>query len=144
VQLALLVSVLYLFATHIVQVPPFGPVYPGMHAQSVSSSLCAGELLFDGQKLHALCPTALAYRPVAHDVHNPPGNPKAKFYRANGKAPEAPEKWMAKAEEHAGSWWPHWAEWLKARAGAEKSAPTELGSKAHPPVGAAPGQYVFD
>lgn len=86
---------------------------------------------------------------LSHSGHiqamlNPPGNPKAKFYRANGKAPEAPEKWMAKAEEHAGSWWPHWAEWLKARAGAEKSAPTELGSKAHPPVGAAPGQYVFD
>jgi hypothetical protein len=60
VQLALLVSVLYLFATHIVQVPPFGPVYPGMHAQSVSSSLCGSELLFDGQKLHAVCPTALA------------------------------------------------------------------------------------
>ncbi len=86
---------------------------------------------------------------LSHSGHiqamlNPPGNPKAKFYRADGKAPAAPEKWMAKAEEHAGSWWPHWAEWLKARAGAEKAAPTELGSKAHPPVGAAPGQYVFD
>ena len=86
---------------------------------------------------------------LSHSGHiqamlNPPGNPKAKFYRANGKAPEAPEKWMAKAEEHAGSWWPHWAQWLKARAGAEKAAPTALGSKAHPPVGAAPGQYVFD
>ncbi len=86
---------------------------------------------------------------LSHSGHiqamlNPPGNPKAKFYRADGKAPAAPEKWMAKAEEHAGSWWPHWAQWLKARAGAEKAAPTELGSKAHPPVGAAPGQYVFD
>ena len=86
---------------------------------------------------------------LSHSGHiqamlNPPGNPKAKFYRADGKAPAAPEKWMAKAEENAGSWWPHWAQWLKARAGAEKAAPTELGSKAHPPVGAAPGQYVFD
>jgi hypothetical protein len=86
---------------------------------------------------------------LSHSGHiqamlNPPGNPKAKFYRADGKAPPTPEKWMAKAEETAGSWWPHWAQWLKARAGAEKAAPTELGSKAHPPVGAAPGQYVFD
>lgn len=86
---------------------------------------------------------------LSHSGHiqamlNPPGNPKAKFYRADGTAPATPEKWMAKAEEHAGSWWPHWAAWLKARAGAEKPAPADLGNKTYPPVGPAPGQYVFD
>ena len=85
---------------------------------------------------------------LSHSGHiqallNPPGNPKAKFYRADGKAPPTPEKWMAKAEEHAGSWWPHWAAWLKARAGAENAAPAELGSKAYPPVGPAPGEYAL-
>lgn len=75
---------------------------------------------------------------------NPPGNPKAKFLRAPEKLPDTAEKWRAVAEENAGSWWPHWIEWLKARSGGEVSAPAELGSKLHPPIVAAPGQYVFD
>ena len=36
----------------------------------------------------------------------------------------------------------HWAEWVIARSGAEKPAPTELGSAAHPVLGDAPGTYV--
>lgn len=86
---------------------------------------------------------------LSHSGHiqailNPPGNPKARYYRNSKKPPADVDKWMAGAEEIAGSWWPFWMEWLKARSGAMKPAPTALGSKKHPPGDAAPGVYVFD
>lgn len=74
---------------------------------------------------------------------NPPGNPKAKYFRNSEIKPTADE-WAATAEEHAGSWWPLWGEWLKARSGALKVAPKSCGSEAFPPLYAAPGKYVFD
>jgi polyhydroxyalkanoate synthase len=51
---------------------------------------------------------------------------------------------MKGTEEVAGSWWPHWMEWLHARSGAEVAAPATLGSKAHPAMEAAPGLYVLE
>lgn len=76
-------------------------------------------------------------------ILNPPGNPKAKFYKGDGKLPPAdPEDWLETAEEVAGSWWPYWAEWLTKRAGKEKPAPKELGNAEYPPIGAAPGEYA--
>lgn len=87
---------------------------------------------------------------LSHSGHiqallNPPGNPKAKYYRnTKGRPPATTDEWMAGAEECAGSWWTLWAEWLKARSGAMKAAPKELGSKKHPPGDAAPGRYAFD
>jgi polyhydroxyalkanoate synthase len=73
---------------------------------------------------------------------NPPGNPKAKFF--TGKKIEATsDKWLANAEENAGSWWPHWDKWLKERSGDVKNAPKKLGNKAFPPLVKAPGEYVF-
>lgn len=86
---------------------------------------------------------------LSHSGHiqailNPPGNPKARYYRNSKKPPADVDKWMAGAEEVAGSWWPFWMEWLKARSGAMKPAPKALGSKAYPPGDPAPGKYVFD
>jgi polyhydroxyalkanoate synthase len=43
-----------------------------------------------------------------------------------------------------GSWWPLWGEWLKARSGAMKVAPAEVGNKNHPAGEAAPGRYAFN
>lgn len=79
-------------------------------------------------------------------ILNPPGNPKAKFWRYTGgkKAPADVEKYMEKTEEVAGSWWPYWMEWLQARAGKKVAAPKELGSKKNKALEAAPGLYVLD
>jgi polyhydroxyalkanoate synthase len=74
---------------------------------------------------------------------NPPGNPKAKYFRNKEIRPTADE-WAATATEQAGSWWPLWGEWLKARAGKQKPAPKALGNEAFPPIYAAPGRYVFN
>jgi polyhydroxyalkanoate synthase len=76
---------------------------------------------------------------------NPPGNPKAKYFRSEKRPPATIDEWMGKdAKEYSGSWWPHWREWLKARSGAEVTAPKALGSKKHPAGDPAPGLYVLE
>ena len=73
---------------------------------------------------------------------NPPGNPKATF-QVGQELPEDPEQWLEQATTHKGSWWPDWTAWATARAGERVDPPAELGSAAHPPLGPAPGTYVF-
>jgi polyhydroxyalkanoate synthase subunit PhaC len=73
---------------------------------------------------------------------NPPDNPKACFWTGALSTPDA-RTWLEHAVKQAGSWWPHWREWIKARSGGTK-APGELGSKANPPLEAAPGRYVLE
>jgi polyhydroxyalkanoate synthase len=76
---------------------------------------------------------------------NPPGNPKAKYFRSPKRPPPSIDEWMANgAAEHAGSWWPHWKDWLIAHSGESRPAPKTLGSKKYPPGDPAPGRYVFD
>jgi poly[(R)-3-hydroxyalkanoate] polymerase subunit PhaC len=74
---------------------------------------------------------------------NPPGNPKATYHTGSTPGPDA-QAWRASAEQHTGSWWEPWAEWLLARSGEERPAPDALGSAAHPPLEPAPGSYVRD
>ncbi len=78
---------------------------------------------------------------------NPSGNPKGRFF-VNAEAigsdePLEADEWLAGAEQHAGSWWDHWAGWLADRGGKQKVAPKTLGSKAYPAGIAAPGSYVL-
>ena len=40
----------------------------------------------------------------------------------NDALPDTLEAWLAGAEEHPGSWWPHWSTWLKARSGNDLAA----------------------
>ncbi len=86
---------------------------------------------------------------LSHSGHiqallNPPGNPKAKYYRNTNKPPADVDQWMmAGASENAGSWWPLWKEWLVARSGEQKPAPKKVGSVKYPPGDAAPGQYAL-
>ena len=70
---------------------------------------------------------------------NPPGNPKAFFWSGEPRAPTA-EAWLEKATKSQGSWWPHWLEWIKARSGPLREAPTQLKND----LGAAPGRYVME
>jgi polyhydroxyalkanoate synthase len=74
---------------------------------------------------------------------NPPGNPKA-FFWAAGARPASADAWLEGAAKHTGSWWPHWLEWIKARAAEKTAAPAALGSERNPPLGEAPGHYVME
>jgi polyhydroxyalkanoate synthase subunit PhaC len=74
---------------------------------------------------------------------NPPGNPKACYWIGASKTADA-QAWLEQAAKQAGSWWPHWLEWIKPRSGELISAPTELGSQQYPPLERAPGRYVLE
>jgi polyhydroxyalkanoate synthase len=72
----------------------------------------------------------------------PPGKAKSRYW--TGPEPGLPpETWREQATEHEGTWWGHWASWIRDRSGATRDAPAELGSRAHPPLADAPGTYVL-
>jgi polyhydroxyalkanoate synthase len=76
-------------------------------------------------------------------VINPPEKKKRSHWiRADGKLPKTLDAWLAGAQEHAGSWWPDWAAWLKGQAGKQIAAPRSYGKGKYKPVEAAPGRYV--
>ena len=69
--------------------------------------------------------------------------PVAKKYQhwTNSDLPPTLEEWAAGAVEAPGSWWPHWAEWLRAKSG--KLVPARDPAKGkYPPIEDAPGSYV--
>jgi polyhydroxyalkanoate synthase len=73
-------------------------------------------------------------------VVNPPY--KVKYQYWTGPKPEgALEDWTAKAQEHPGSWWPHWFGWLEAQA-PKRVAPRIPGAGGLPALCDAPGTYV--
>jgi poly[(R)-3-hydroxyalkanoate] polymerase subunit PhaC len=63
-------------------------------------------------------------------------------YYLNPQTPTDPERWLADAERHEGSWWEDWADWLSERSGEQTAAPETLGSSRHPALEPAPGSYV--
>ena len=69
-------------------------------------------------------------------VINPPSKEKYCFWSAND-TPKSPEDWLKNAEETAGSWWPHWQEWIKHYAGGQVEA-----RHIKAPIEPAPGRYV--
>jgi polyhydroxyalkanoate synthase len=76
-------------------------------------------------------------------ILNPPGNPKASYF-VNERYPADPERWLARAQKRAGSWWEDWLDWLRQRSGEQKDAPGEPGNEQYQPDIPAPGSYVFE
>lgn len=74
---------------------------------------------------------------------NPPGNPKALFWTGAAREASA-QAWLEQSAKHAGSWWPHWLAWIKARSGDTIPAPAAPGGGHHAPLGDAPGRYVME
>jgi len=72
-------------------------------------------------------------------VVNPPGKVKYQYW-TNDKREPSLEEWIATAQEHPGSWWPYWAEWLAKRSG-DWIEPREPG-KVLGVIEDAPGSYV--
>ena len=73
-------------------------------------------------------------------VVNPPSANKYQHW-INPALPATLSEWLANAQEHPGSWWNHWADWLHARSGDwvpardPKKGPLS-------PIEPAPGSYV--
>jgi polyhydroxyalkanoate synthase len=78
---------------------------------------------------------------VAAVIH-PPGNPKSGYWVGDESISEA-DDWFTKATAHKGTWWEDWSGWLAERSGAKKEPAGVLGNASHPPLGPAPGEYVF-
>lgn len=76
-------------------------------------------------------------------ILNPPGNKKAEFWSGGGHVAD-PDAWRDKAKHFAGSWWPHWYQWLGKRSGIGIDAPVALGNADYPALDPAPGKYIFE
>ena len=74
-------------------------------------------------------------------VINPPAANKYCHWTKTGKAPKDPEKWLATATRHDGSWWPDWQKWVAAKAGAKVPARIPGDGKLTV-IEDAPGSYV--
>lgn len=76
-------------------------------------------------------------------VINPPSKNRRSYWRvAKDSAKLGAEAWQQKAEEHHGSWWPAWAEWLAQYGGKQVPARKKPGSGKYKEIEAAPGRYV--
>ena len=69
--------------------------------------------------------------------------PAANKYQhwTNSALPDSVEQWMGGAVETPGSWWPHWAQWLRAKSGGLVPARDPAKGK-FAPIEDAPGSYV--
>jgi polyhydroxyalkanoate synthase len=74
-------------------------------------------------------------------VVNPPDHGRRSYWTSDRRTAD-PDAWLAGAQSHPGSWWPHWLRWLAAHAGERHAAPKRAGSARHPPLAPAPGAYV--
>ena len=77
-------------------------------------------------------------------VINPPAKKKRSHWiREDGKFPKTQAEWLSGAQEHPGSWWTDWAQWLEGHAGKQIPAPRTYGNgKAYKAIEPAPGRYV--
>jgi polyhydroxyalkanoate synthase len=76
-------------------------------------------------------------------VVNPPASKKYGYW-TNDKPAETLEEFIAGAQQHPGSWWPHWLAWLRAQDAAEVKATGKRrpGGRGDPVIEDAPGRYV--
>src|SRR6201986_2505509 len=73
-------------------------------------------------------------------VVNPPSSGKYQFWTNDNIKDVTLADWLKGAQEHKGSWWPDWRQWLAAIDAEEMPART-VGAAAPPPVQDAPGRY---
>ena len=78
-------------------------------------------------------------------VINPPAkNKRSHWIRADDQLPETFDAWLQGAQEHPGSWWTDWSNWLQGHAGKQIAAPKSYGNarKKFSAIEPAPGRYV--
>jgi polyhydroxyalkanoate synthase subunit PhaC len=74
-------------------------------------------------------------------VVNPPSSGKYQFWTNDNIKDVTLADWLKGAQEHKGSWWPDWRQWL-ASIDAEEVPARAVGTEALPPIEDAPGSYV--
>jgi len=74
-------------------------------------------------------------------VVNPPSLGKYQYWTNDTIKDVTLADWLKGAQEHKGSWWPDWREWLQSIDGEQVPA-RAVGTAALPPIEDAPGSYV--
>jgi polyhydroxyalkanoate synthase subunit PhaC len=74
-------------------------------------------------------------------VVNPVSKGKYQYWTGGAVTGAGLEKWLQKATEHPGSWWPDWLQWLKEQDATQVPAREPGGGKLTP-IEDAPGSYV--
>ncbi|HEU0229646.1 MAG TPA: class I poly(R)-hydroxyalkanoic acid synthase [Burkholderiaceae bacterium] len=80
-------------------------------------------------------------------VINPPAKKRRHYWThartyTHADIPADPDAWLAHADQHEGSWWPDWSQWLASHGGELVRARSRLGNARHKPIEQAPGRYV--
>jgi polyhydroxyalkanoate synthase len=105
-------------------------------------------------KLHHLTPAEITFV-LTSGGHNagivsPPGHARRHYQllaspafagQTDGRID--PDRWLAEAPDHQGSWWPAWHEWLRAHSG-NPVKPPRIGVPAERVLDDAPGRYVLE
>jgi polyhydroxyalkanoate synthase len=74
-------------------------------------------------------------------VVNPPSSGKYQFWTNDNIKDVTLADWLKGAQEHSGSWWPDWRQWLSS-IDAEEVPARAVGTDSLPPIEDAPGSYV--
>ena len=74
-------------------------------------------------------------------VVNPPASGKYQYWTNDNIRDTTLANWLKGAQEHKGSWWPDWRQWLES-IDAETVPSRPAGTEALPPIEDAPGSYV--
>jgi polyhydroxyalkanoate synthase len=74
-------------------------------------------------------------------VINPPASGKYQYWTNDNIRDVTLTDWLKGAQEHKGSWWPDWRQWLES-IDAEQVPARAVGTDALPPIEEAPGSYV--
>ncbi|WP_407146433.1 PHA/PHB synthase family protein [Bradyrhizobium sp. ORS 86] len=74
-------------------------------------------------------------------VVNPPAANKYQYWTNDNIKDVKLADWLKNAQEHKGSWWPDWQEWLE-NLDSERVAARAVGRPEMPPLEDAPGSYV--
>lgn len=94
---------------------------------------------------HLKGPTTFVLAGSGHiaGVVNPPAAGKYQYWTGDVNA-RSLDEFVAGATEHKGSWWPHWADWLRSQSPAEVAArgKRKPGGRGDAVIEDAPGRYV--
>ncbi len=101
-----------------------------------AKSVFLGSALFGGPMKYVLAGSG-----HIAGVVNPPEKNKYQYWTGAKPRGADVDKWLAKATEHPGSWWPDWLAWIRAQDGARVPA-REPGGGVLVPIEDAPGSYV--
>ena len=74
-------------------------------------------------------------------VVNPPSLGKYQYWTNDNIRDISLADWIKGAQEHKGSWWPDWRQWLGS-IDAEEASARSIGTAELPPIANAPGSYV--